>query len=162
MSKMQPSEIFVFKPLAHVVVSFRSAEDEAAAVRALEPLRLAGGAITRYSPQQMLAQLSEDVEGANAIAHAGQELNLLRAQHVPLDSGYHWLVVRAPDDDLARWVIGTVKVFGAERARRYDSVSIEELIESTAWIPESADRAPDAYTRTSLQAKPAQAQRPAG
>lgn len=138
----------VFKPVGHVVISFpgRREADEAAA--ALAAMGVADADVHRYTDQEMLAQIDEDMARASPLAAIGQELNLVKAHRALAERGYHWLVVKA-DDELAQRAADTVKPLGAERAQLYGSFIIEELIEHSTdltQVGESPDRRLDAQT----------------
>ncbi|MGC4080015.1 MAG: hypothetical protein QM702_23790 [Rubrivivax sp.] len=141
----------VFKPEGHVVISFPSAAQADAAQQALRPLALADDELRRYSDREMLARLDEDLAHAGLLASIGQEMNLAKAQRELAARGYHWLVVKAGDDERARRIADAVRPHGAERAQLYGRFLIEELIEHPGDLPqvaESPDRGLDAQTRS--------------
>ena len=149
MQRDHPTSFGVFKPVGHVVISFPSAEQAGAAHRALEQLALAVDAIRPYTDRQMLAQVDEDLARASPLAAVGQELNLVKAHRALAERGYHWLVVRARNDEEARRVADCARPFGAEHAQQYGNFIIVELIEHAADLPqvaESPDRGLDAQT----------------
>lgn len=146
----------VFKPEGHVVVSFPSAGQADAAAQALQALRLPDGGLQRLSDREMLERLDDDLRHASPLAAIGQEMNLAKAQRELAARGYHWLVVRADDDALARRLAELVRPHGAERAQRYGRFLIEELIEHPGDLPqvaESPDRGLDAQTRSGEEAE---------
>lgn len=139
----------VFKPVGHVVISFPDAAGADAAREALARAGLAQGEVARFTDREMLQRIDEDLAHASPLAGVGQELNLVRAHRELAARGYHWLVVHAPDDALARRVAETVRPHGAERAQAYGRFVIEELIERPGGLPqvaESPDRGLDAQT----------------
>ncbi|MBK1711346.1 hypothetical protein [Rubrivivax gelatinosus] len=141
----------VFKPEGHVVISFPSAVQAAAAEQALAPLALPPGDLRRFSDREMFERLDEDLAHASPLAALGQELNLAKAQRELAARGYHWLVVRAGDDELAQRIADAVRPHGAERAQLYGRFVIEELIDHPGDLPqvaESPDRGLDAQTRS--------------
>ncbi len=151
-----PTSFGVFKPVGHVVISFPSAEQAGAAHQALDDLSLEVGAIRPYTDAQMLAQIDEDLARASPLAAVGQELNLVKAHRVLAARGYHWLVVRARDDDEARRVADCARPFGAEHAQQYGNFIIVELIEHAGELPqvaESPDRGLDAQTLSGTEAE---------
>jgi hypothetical protein len=144
-----PTSHGVFKPVGHVVISFPSAQDQQQAAHALRAMGLADDDITPYSAAEMKNQVDTDLQRATALASMGQELNLIKAQGELASLGYHFLIVHATDDELARRVAGTVRPFGAERAQYYGNFVIEELIEHSddePQVAESPDRGLDAQT----------------
>lgn len=140
----------VFKPVGHVVVSFPGAQQADAARRALiSDVGLPEQALRRYSDREMIEQIDHDLARASPLASVGQEVNLVRAQRALAEQGYHWLVVHAPDEALARRVAETAQRFDAARAQHYGHFVIEELIERPVDLPqvsESPARGLDAQT----------------
>jgi hypothetical protein len=156
MDKDKPHRSFgVFKPVGHVMISFPDGEQQGEAARALVDAGIAERDITRYTPEQMLGLIDEDLARASPLAAVGQELNLAKAHRVLAEHGYHWLIVHAPDDDVARRVADTVAPFGAERAQHYGHFVIEELIEHPSGgkpqVHESPDTGLDAETPSGLE-----------
>jgi hypothetical protein len=139
----------VFKPVGHVVISFPKAQQAEAALSALQAAHVAAADIRRYSDLEMIRQIDHDIERASPLASIGQEMNLVRAHRELAEQGYHWLVVRAADDEQAAHVAGIVRLHGAERAQLYGNFIIEELIDRPGDLPqvgESPDRGLDAQT----------------
>ena len=139
----------VFKPVGHTVISFPSAEQADAARAALGQLRITDEAVISYTDREMLVQVDRDIQAASPLASIGQEMNLVLAHKALAEKGYHWLIVRTPDDDVAQQVAAMVKPLGAERAQLYGRFVIEELITHADALPqvaESPDRMLDAAT----------------
>ncbi len=160
-----PTSHGVFKPVGHIVISFASAPDQAQAAKALQALGLGDDDITPYSADEMTRQVATDLQRATALASLGQELNLVKAQGELAAQGYHFLVVRAEDDDMARRVADTVRPLRAERAQHYGNFVIEELIEHVddePQVAESPDRGLDAQTPSGLEAERALRSQPDG
>ena len=88
-----------FKPIGHFVVSFGSANSRNAAVRALEPIRWAGGSVTPFALATTSAHSADAVD---------RECRGLGADQAPR-TVQHWLAVWVPDAYLADWVIETMK-----------------------------------------------------
>ena len=149
----------VFKPVGHVVISFPMAEQADEAREALARQGIAGAEVRRLSDRQMLAQIEQDVHDASPLASIGQEMNLVKAHRALAERGYHWLIVHAPDDDLARRVADTARAAGAERAQSYGRFIIEELIEHDDDLPqvgESPDRQLDSQTPSGQESERAE------
>jgi hypothetical protein len=149
-----PTSHGVFKPVGHVVVSFPTADDAAAAAAALRDVGLSGDAVNRYSDKQMIEQGERDMERATSLASLGQELNLVKAHLALARLGYHFLVVKVSDDDEALRVADAVRPHRAERAQHYGSFVIEELIEhpdDEPQVAESPDRGLDAQTPSGFE-----------
>jgi hypothetical protein len=150
----------VYKPEGHVVMSFATAEDADAAAAALSDAGVAGAAgdasaeptersVRRFSDREMLEQAESDIARASPLANLGQELNLVKAQRDLAKLGYHFLAVKADDDEHARSVAAIGREHGAERGQYYGRFIVEELIEhptDTAQVAESPDRGLDAQT----------------
>ena len=156
MQQDHPTSFGVFKPVGHVVISFPTAEQAGAAHQALQHLGVAADAIRPYTDSQMLNQIDEDLARASPLAAVGQELNLVKAHRVLAERGYHWLVVRASDDQEAVRVADCARPFGAEHAQQYGNFIIVELIEHASDLPqvaESPDRGLDAQTLSGTEAE---------
>lgn len=139
----------VFKPVDHVVISLPDADAADRAAQAMARMNLQDGAVRRYTDAEMLRQIEADVANASPVAAIGQEMNLVLAHKALAERGYHWLVVRAADDEQARAIARAAQAEGAERAQHYGHFIIEELIEPAGDIPqvaESPDRGLDAQT----------------
>lgn len=132
----------VFKPVGHVVVSFPNAAAADRAAQALAQMGVRGGLVRRYSDRHMLAQIDRDIERASPLASVGQEMNLIKAQRELAERGFHFLVVKADDDEQAAAVAACVKPFGAERAQHYGHFIIDELIEPPG-LPQQVAESPD-------------------
>jgi len=150
MAKAEPSHAYgVFKPVGHVVVAFPSDADCRDAAGELLAADFTEDDITAYSPQQMLAQVEQDLTKASALAGVGQELNLVKAHGELARQGSSFLVVRAPDQAAADRIAETARRHHASRAQRYGSLLIEELIDvggSEQQVAESSARGLDAQT----------------
>ena len=149
MQNDHPTSFGVFKPIGHVVISFPSAKQAAEARLKLGSLSLGEDAIRAYTDGEMLAQTEQDLAQASPIAAIGQELNLVKAQRALAERGYHWLVVRADDDDEAGRIAGIAKSCGAERAQQYGRFFITELIQHAtdlSQVAESPDKGLDSQT----------------
>ncbi|MCW7539271.1 hypothetical protein OOT46_15610 [Aquabacterium sp. A7-Y] len=146
-----PETMGVFKPVGHVVISFRSESDADNAVEALADAGFSGAYVVRYTPEQMKVQVERDIAQASPLASLGQELNLVKAHGELAEKGYHFLVVHAPKDEETRTVGEIARSCKAERAQKYGSFVIEELIEvgsEPRQVFESPDRGLDAQTRS--------------
>jgi hypothetical protein len=146
----------VFKPVGHVVISFTSAEQAEQAAQQLRQLGLPDDAITPLTDEAMIRATDQELARASPIAAIGQEINLVKAHRALAERGYHWLVVHAPNDVMARRVAHCVQPFGAERAQHYGHFVIEELIEAgtgLAQVAESPDRGLDAETPSGLESE---------
>ncbi len=149
-----PRSFGVFKPTGHVVISFPTAGQADTAAQQLQGIGVDADAVQRYTDTEMLRQIDVDRQHASVLASVGQELNLVLAHRALAERGYHWLVVRAADDEHARQVADVARRCGAERAQVYGHFIIEELIERADDLPqvgESTDRGLDAQTPSGLE-----------
>ena len=149
MDQEEHTNFGVFKPVGHTVISFPSAGQANEARSALVRLGVAGDAIFSFTDQEMLSQIERDIRAASPLASIGQEMNLVLAHKALAEQGYHWLIVRTPEDELAQQVAACVKPLGAERAQLYGHFIIEELIAHAGAPPqvaESPDRKLDSAT----------------
>ena len=124
----RPETLGVFSPVNHVVISFPTVQDMEGAAGALAGQGFRAAEIIRYTPEQMKAQAEADLAGASPLAELGQEVNLVRAHRDLADQGYSFLIVHAPERDKAAAVATVARGFHAERAQKYGSFMIEELI----------------------------------
>ena len=127
-----PESFGVFKPVGHTVIAFRNADDLQAAVARLQAQGFADAALTRYTPQQMVAQVNAQQLAASPLASIGQELNLIQAHRALAEKGCSFLVVHAPDDAQAAQVAVVARTGQALAAQRYGRFLIEELIDQPA------------------------------
>lgn len=142
----EPTAFGVFKPVGHVVVSLPPAVALEGVAAELESL---GVEVTRYSAEEMCAQIDRDLARAGFLANIGQELNLVKAHRVLAEEGFNWLVVRVRDHAQASEVATVVDRHGAERAQYYGHLIVEELLQhggSGRQRPESPEAGLDSET----------------
>lgn len=146
----------VFKPVGHVLIQLPTANDLEGAALAVLALGLTERDMLRFTPEEMLAQIDQDLAQASPVAAIGQELNLIKAHREMARQGYHWLMVRVANLEQAQRVAESVKPWNAERAQHYGHFIIEELIEhpsDTTQVAESPDRGLDAQTPSGEEAE---------
>jgi hypothetical protein len=144
-----PKTLGAFSPVDHVVISFPTADDMDGAVQAMVSSGWDESDLIRYSPSQMKEQAEHDLKTASPLAQLGQEVNLVRAHRDLAEKGYSFLIVPANTTELANRAADIARRFRAERAQRYGSFMIEELIEDPFeenQVFESPDRGLDAQT----------------
>ncbi len=128
MDKLHPPESFgVFKPVGHTVIAFATAaamENTAAALRAQG---FAESALTRYKPEEMVAQVDNELIRVGVMASFGYELAIVKAHRVQALNGCSFLVVQAPHHDEAERVATVAKSHGAVAAQHYSRFLIEEV-----------------------------------
>jgi len=149
MTQEENTSFGVFKPVDHVVISLPDAQSADRAAHAIGQAGVQVGEIRRFTDQEMISRIDEDMKSASPLASIGQEMNLIRAHRDLAERGFHWLVVRAEDDDQARAIAAAAEGCGAERAQYYGRFIIEELIDPDSGlnqVGESPDRGLDAQT----------------
>ena len=142
----RPEAFGVFKPVGHIVISFRAADRLEAAADALRKQGFEASALVTYSPQEMITQADEDIAKAMPLASLGQELNLVKAHRQLAEEGCSFLVVHAPDDAQAARVATVLLTAKAASAQQYGRFIIEELdvgARDEAQVFESPDRGLD-------------------
>jgi len=125
----RPHAFGVFKPVGHVVLAFGPAAPIEGAIDALHEAGFAPADVMHYTPAQMVAQVDDDIAHASPLSSLGQELNLVKAHRALAERGYSFLVVRAPSDALTAQVVRIARAHQAERAQKYGTFMIEELLE---------------------------------
>ena len=147
MQKSDPPRSFgVFKPAGHTVIVFRDKKAFDDAALQLKAAGLTSDAVTHYTPQEMLAQSQDDLEGASALASIGQELNLVKAQRELARKGCHFMVVPTDGDAAAQQVADLVRPLGALAAQHYGTLIVTDLIDvadGKGQVFESPDRGLD-------------------
>jgi hypothetical protein len=127
-----PESFGVFKPVGHVVITFRTLADLQAAESALSEQGFAASEMVRYTPAEMIAQVDAEVERASPLAAIGQDLNLIKAHREFAQEGCSFLVVHAPEQAHVDKVDAVAHQLKAVAAQRYGRFVTEELIEDDA------------------------------
>jgi hypothetical protein len=127
-----PESFGVFKPVGHVVITFRTAGDLQAAEVALQDQGLAASEMVRYTPAEMISQVDAEVERASPLASIGQDLNLIKAHRERALEGCSFLVVHAPEQATVAKVDAVANKLNAVAAQRYGRFVTEELIDDAA------------------------------
>jgi len=145
--KTDPPESFgVFKPVGHTVIAYRSLTELNAAADLLMKKGFASADLVRYSPEEMMAQVDEQLPDASPLASIGQDLNLIKAHRALAESGCSFLVVHAPKDEQAEIVAEVARGTDAVAAQNYGRFIVEEVIDTPAddaQVFESPDRGLD-------------------
>ena len=127
-----PESFGVFKPVGHVVITFRTAGDLQAAEAALQDQGLAASEMVRFTPAEMISQVDAEVERASPLASIGQDLNLIKAHRERALEGRSFLVVHAPEQATVAKVDAVAHQLNAVAAQRYGRFITEELIDDAA------------------------------
>ena len=129
--KHNPPESFgVFKPEGHVVASFRSEDEAKRGLEALKQAGFDGPDVVTYRPEQMKAIVEERLATKSFVSSFGSEVNLMRVHGEMSDRGFHWVVIRAPENEQTERVTEVLQQAGAATAQKYNRMTIEELIEA--------------------------------
>ena len=146
-----PTSFGVFKPVGHVLMSFATAADSDAAVRALRDAGFGESDFSRYTPSEMRDQAEADIGHAGGLASLGQDLNLVKAHLALALQGQSFVVVSAANTEKVQCVTEVAIRAHATRAQHYGTLVIEELIAlgtSDHQTAESPDRGLDLQTGT--------------
>jgi hypothetical protein len=147
LEKTDPPESFgVFKPVGHTVIAYRSLPELEAAAGQLMARGFAAAELVRYSPEEMMAQVDDQLPDASPLASIGQDLNLIKAHRALAESGCSFLVVHAPKDEQAQIVAEVARATHAVAAQNYGRFIVEEVIDAPAGdaqVFESPDRGLD-------------------
>ncbi|MEI7464319.1 MAG: hypothetical protein WCJ87_03165 [Burkholderiales bacterium] len=127
-----PESFGVFKPVGHVVLTFRTAGELQAAAAALQDQGFAASEMVCYTPAEMIAQVDAEVERASPLAALGQDLNLIKAHRERALEGCSFLVVHAPEQAHVDKVDAVAHQLKAVAAQRYGRFITEELIDDDA------------------------------
>lgn len=129
MDKNQPPRSFgVFKPTGYTLIALASQQDADAAFEALLHKGADAGAMVRYTPSEMQAQVRSDLHTASPFAAVGQELNLVRAHGELAAAGSHFIVVPTSDDESLERVREILPLQGVVAAQRYGAFIVEDLV----------------------------------
>ncbi len=124
-----PESFGVFKPVGHVVITFRTAGDLQSAEAALSEQGFAASEMVRYTSAEMIAQVDAEVAKASPLAAIGQDLNLIKAHRELAQQGCSFLVVHAPEQAHVDKVNAVAHTLKAVAAQRYGRFVTEELID---------------------------------
>ncbi|MES2960568.1 MAG: hypothetical protein V4792_20435 [Pseudomonadota bacterium] len=102
----------------HVVISFPSARHADQAACALSVIGFGVEEVQHYSDREMVEHIDRVCEHAGGPGAVDPKGDPLEAQRRMALSGHHWLVVHAPDAELAVRVAEVAALHGAARAQR--------------------------------------------
>lgn len=130
MDKTDPPTTFgVFKPVGHTLIAFHTKDELQSAVLALTAMGFLGSSMTRYSADEMAAQVDAELLTASPLATFGYELDLIRNHGRLAKMDCSFLVVNAPTDALATQVADLVRTLKPATAQHYGRFMIEDLTE---------------------------------
>ncbi|OWQ92191.1 hypothetical protein CDN99_07575 [Roseateles aquatilis] len=134
-----PTSFGVHKPVDHLVISFPTAAEAGQARAAFSALGIAEADLHAFTDREMVDRVAEDLKRASPLASIGQEVNLLRSHGELAERGYHFLVVKAKNDDHAREIAEIARRNHAERAQYYGHFIIEAMLEPEGGRPQVAE-----------------------
>ena len=133
MEKFNPPKTFgVFKPTGHTVIALQSIEHMEAATAALTEQGFTEADIVRYSPQEMVALASSELDAASPLAAFGYEVALVETYQALAESGCNFLVVKVRGDEQRDRVQQVAVRLKVASAQHYGTFVIRDLIGSTA------------------------------
>jgi hypothetical protein len=138
-SDVRPTSFGVHKPVDHLVISFPSAAEASQARAALSAHGIADADLHAIGDREMVELVARDLKNASPLAAIGQEINLLRSHGELAERGYHFLVVKAKNDEQAREIAEIARRNRAERAQYYGHFIIEEMLEPEGGRPQVAE-----------------------
>lgn len=130
MDKHNPPTTFgVFKPVGHTLMAFRSQEQLQLATQALASQGFALTAMVRYSGEEMLRLINDELQGFGPTANFGYELDLLRHHKALAQDGCPFLLVHAPKEAQVERVAALVATLQPMAAQHYGRFLIRDLTE---------------------------------
>ena len=137
-----PTSFGVFKPVNHVVISFKTTSQMKLAQHTIFDAQFDSEQVYEYSSEQMQTQAEHDLDQATTLAGIGQDLNLVKEHLALAKLGYCFLVVFAPEQEQTEKLTQIATACGAIRAQSYGRFVVEELIpqsEESTQRPESLE-----------------------
>ena len=129
MDKTNPPQTFgVFKPVDHTVITYLSQAALEVGAASLADSGFAAGALTRYTPAEMLSLADAELQLASPLASFGYELDLIKANRLMALDGCHFLIVHVPDKPAAAKVAIVARERHATSAQHYGTFMIEEIL----------------------------------
>jgi hypothetical protein len=122
-----PTSFGVFSPTGHVVMAFPNDDLTGKARGAL----IAGGFnqedVTRYTPDEVIAECEKSLEQEANPVQIGQDVAKVEEYLALAKEGCGFLVVHAPERDRTRLAIAIVHPYGLKFAEKYNRLTLEEL-----------------------------------
>jgi len=122
-----PRSFGVFSPTGHIVMAFDSDGDAEQARQALFRSGFRDEDVTHYNRYEVLAEFKESEEHAVNPLQIGQEVAKVDEYLELARQGAGFLVVHAPDDEVARRAVRIVKPLGPTFAEKYNGLTLKEL-----------------------------------
>jgi hypothetical protein len=127
-TRMQfPTSFGVFSPTGHVVMAFATDGEAERARQLLVNNGFAEGDVTHYNKDEVMAELEKSEKQAKSPVQIGQEVAKVDEYLVLAKQGCGFLVLHAPEDEVAKRAVTIVKPLGLKFAEKYNRLTIEEL-----------------------------------
>jgi hypothetical protein len=117
----------VFSPIGYVVMAFGNETEAEDARNALFRSGYREDEVTHYNRDEVMAEFEESEQRATSPVQMGQEVAKVEEYLELARQGAGFLVVHAPDDEVARRAVRIVKKFGLKFAEKYNQLTLEEL-----------------------------------
>lgn len=131
-----PTSFGVFKPINHVVMSFKTTSQMKLAQHTVFDAQFDSEQVYDYTSQEMQTQSEQDLDQATTLAGIGQDLNLVKEHLALAKLGYCFLVVFAPEKEQIEKLTQIATACGAIRAQNYGRFIVEELIPQSEGSPQ--------------------------
>ncbi|WP_310346228.1 hypothetical protein [Rhodoferax saidenbachensis] len=115
--------------MGHTLMAFPTEEALQSAKAALAAQGFGSARLVEYTPQEMLAQVTAELQTASPLANFGYELDLVRVHKAFAEDGCSFLVVETGDEASAARVADLVPSLHPVTAQRYGRFMIEDLTE---------------------------------
>ena len=123
-----PTSLGSFKPVGHVMVALPDRTAAQAFVSDLGRNGFAPEDALHFDSDEGGDKMADLIQGASDFAGFGYEITLMRRFLDLSRKGFRWVLVYAPDDELAARVAEAGQRHGAPMAVKYHSLAVEDLI----------------------------------
>src|SRR5262249_38173304 len=123
-----PTRLGAFKPVDHVVVTL---EDDAVAAKTAKTLvdgGFDGADVIVLADDELAERLHALINNASGAAGFGSEIQAMRAYLKLAEEGAGWVIVYAPGPAATERVGEIARRFEALQARKYNVLTVEELL----------------------------------
>ncbi|MEO7335290.1 MAG: hypothetical protein ABIV63_01810 [Caldimonas sp.] len=115
-------------PVGHTVLAFDDDKTAADARAALLDAGLGEADVLSFTSKELEPRLDAMMRKTTGTAGFGYEVTLMRRYMALTQENVGWLVVYAPDDDVAERVAEVARKFNAKSAVRYHLLASEDLL----------------------------------
>jgi hypothetical protein len=117
----------VLSPTGHVVMAFATDHEAERARQLLVDNGFSQEDVTHYGKAEVMAELEKSEEQAVNPVQIGQELASVDKYLVLAKQGCGFLVLHAPEDEVAKRAVSIVKPLGLKLAEKYNHLTMEQL-----------------------------------